>query len=371
MARKFGETLWVEQIVERLGAIRTAVAPELGASFGDDSSNRRVPGPYRYVFALLVFDAVILKLIQYLRFGTTVVTDNPSWLVLPVIVVLGLATNRYLRDRYASALTDIRIERRTRDAEAAFRRLVPRAFKRNGFLAFVAVYYVYIFASGRISTIVAYEGVAGVIGWLLVAPLGYGPILVETVLMYVSIHFVLPRRFERYDVKVDFFDMQNLGGLRPIGELLKHSYYLFNAALVLFTVLLYAPFVFSEYLHTPYRPPDYVVTTLVFGLWGAGVISVGYSFWKLHRHMRSAREAFLDRFEGELDEIIPDRYDFEQIDPGDEEAYQWFEAQGKVVEQAQRTREFPATVTMWIQIVASSVLPLLIETLLRLGNRLP
>lgn len=356
MSRTYGETLWIELVTEKLNSFIIR---------DDDGFAAWIPGPYSYLGFLIFFDAVVLSLIQYMRFGTAVIVDNPTWIFIAITVVLGLFANRYMRDQYAKSIKEIRVDRRTEGHHGSFFRLVPKNFKRNVFILFLTVYYTYILVSGRLLTIITYEGGAGLIGWLLIAPIGYGLVLIETVAMYFSLHFFLPRRFDKYDVKIDFFDMQNLGGLRPIGELLKHSYYLFNSVVILFTGLMYAPFLLSRYLYTPYSPPDFVVTGLVFTLWGIGVLSIGHSFWKMHRYMRNARRKLLRKFDKHLDGIISNRYEVDQIDSNDDEMYRWFERRQNVIEQVQRTKEFPANRLMGIQLILSAVLPLLIEMLLR------
>jgi len=353
MNRTYGETLWIECATKRLN---DAILPNIPIS------KKWIPSPYIYLGLLIFLDAVVLNFIQYMRFGTAVLIDNPSWILLPLTVVLGLFANRYMRDRYAEAIEEIQIDRRVDGTTEGFDRLVPADFKRNIFFLFLTVYYTYLFVSGRIFTIVTYEGMTGLIGWLLIGPIGYGLILIETAIMYFSLHFFLPRRFNKYDVKIDFFDTQNLGGLQPVGEILKNSYYLFNTAVILFTVMLYAPFLLSRYLYTPYNPPDILVVSVVFILWGVGVLSIGYSFWKLHQYMRNARRNFLSEFDKRLDHMISNRY---EVDPKDDEMRQWFERRKHIIEEARQTREFPAHRLVGIKMLLSAIFPILIEITIR------
>lgn len=344
----FGEQLWVERISDRVVA---------GVSLP-------IPAPYLYVGAVVVFDVFVLHTIQQLTVGRNTVLDNPSWLALPATVLLATFTNRYARDRYADALATIRIENRTGGEPDAFERLVPARFKQALFVALVGAYYGYLVVTGRIPTIVAYEGVAGLFGWLVVIPFGYGPVLVETAAMYVSLHFLFPRRFRANDVEIYFFDPHNLGGLRPIGELLKHSYYLFTAALILVTVLLYAPFVFPEMLYTPYQPPERFVSAVVSTLWLIGLCSIGYSLWELHRHMRDKRRETLRTLERRLYELVDDPYDVHRSLLEDE-AHRRFEREQRRIEQVRDTSEYPATITTWTQIFISVVLPIVVQAVIR------
>ena len=233
----------------------------------------------------------------------------------------------------------------------------------------VGGYYVYLVMSGRIPNIIKYEGLAGLFVWLVIIPFGYAPILIETASIYISLNFSLPRRFDRESVEINYFDPYNLGGLRPIGELLKHTFYLFMFGVVLITILLYAPFVFPERLYTPYQPPERFITVAVLGLWGLGVFSMGYSLYTVHKYMRSRRREELRSLESRLHEIVSDPYDLRQAFDYNEDI-QEFEREKYRIEQVRDTKEFPATTAMWLQIIISGVIPLAIQWIIRWLNNI-
>lgn len=352
----YGERLWVEIATDRVATIGERFARRMGVALPSDEWSPPVPAPYLLIGGVVLFDVVVLHTVQQLTVGQNTVLDNPSWLALPATVLLAVFTNRYARDRYASALREIRIETRTASEPTAFRRLVPVRFKRTFYLTAVAGYYSYLVASGRILPILEYEGAAGLFGWLVIIPFVYAPILVETAAIYLSLHFSFPRRFDREDVEVYYFDPHNLGGLRPVGTVLKQSYYLFTLAVVLVTVLLYAPFVFPDLLYTPYQPPERFVSVVVAGLWAVGVLSVGFSLGTLHRYMRDRRRTELQSLESRFYDLLSEPYDVHRTLTDSEELRAW-EREKHRIEQVRDTREYPATVTMWSQILFSVVLP--------------
>jgi hypothetical protein len=357
---QYGERLWVEQAADRVAARVGPALPDLGASTPAVGRLQSVPRPYLLVGAIILFDIFVLHSVQQVTVGRNTVLDNPSWLALPATVLLAVFTNRYARDRYADACREIRIGSRIESGSTAFQRLVPARPKRALFVVAVVGYYLYLIYTGRIPTIAEYEGVAGLFGWLVIIPFGYAPVLLETAAMYASLHISLPRRFDREDVKFYYFDPHNLGGLRPIGELLKHSFYLFVAGVVLLTVLLYAPFVFPEFLYTPYRQPETVVTALLTGLWAVGVLSIGFSLLTLHRYMRKRRRRKLKSLEKRFYETVGDPSDVQNA-LNDSDELERFQRERHRIGQVRDTKEFPASTAMWLQIIVGGIIPLVIQ----------
>ncbi|WP_049987165.1 hypothetical protein [Halobellus rufus] len=356
----YGERLWIEQATDWIAARVAQTLPAIDPSAPAIDRFQRIPRPYLLIGSLILLDVFLLHSIQQLTVGRNLVFDNPSWLALPATVLLAVFTNRYARDRYARACREIRIESRVASDSTSFQRLVPRRPKRLLFVAAVVGYYAYLLATGRIPTIVEYEGLAGLFGWLVVIPFGYAPVLVETAAIYASLHFSLPRRFDAEEVKFYYFDPHNLGGLRPIGELLKHSFYLFVAGVVLLTVLLYAPFVFPGHLYTPYQPPERVVSALLTGLWALGVFSIGFSLLTLHRYMRKRRRRKLKSLEQRFYDVVGDPYEVQNAltDPDELER---FERERHRIGQVRDTKEFPASTAMWLQVIVGGVIPLVIQ----------
>ena len=74
----------------------------------------------------------------------------------------------------------------------------------------------------------------------------YIAVVVEAVLLYLSVHILLPRRLANSDLDVHFLDPRQMGGFRPLGNLLKRSYYLYTAGLLLYLAWIYGPVVVPD-----------------------------------------------------------------------------------------------------------------------------
>jgi len=76
-------------------------------------------------------------------------------------------------------------------------------------------------------------GVKDTAGWVLadyvfnyfIFPFVYTSIVVQFSTMYLSIEFIAPWRLAKSDVGIDFLDPEGVGGLRPLGELIKRANY--------------------------------------------------------------------------------------------------------------------------------------------------
>jgi hypothetical protein len=80
--------------------------------------------------------------------------------------------------------------------------------------------------------------------------------------------------------------------------------------------------------------------------------------------MKQQREAFLTTCERRLEEQLPARYEFERL-LREENINQGLAHQLRLLDQVQRTHDFPVTVSMWTHIAASTMLPILVDLILR------
>jgi len=102
------------------------------------------------------------------------------------------------------------------------------------YLAVLAVYYAFVVFVLGISQLIDISGPGLVLYAQAVSfPLIVVPVLVELGVAHLAVHLVLPNRIARADPGLFFYDPRNLGGFEPIGQLLKRSYYIFTAVLLL------------------------------------------------------------------------------------------------------------------------------------------
>ncbi|RLM82126.1 hypothetical protein D3D02_18905, partial [Halobellus sp. Atlit-38R] len=147
--------------------------------------------------------------------------------------------SRSLRRRYHEVTVEMRIRNRTDDPER-LTNVIPSWLPWTVFLSVVAVNYVRLFALGGPVAVYQDANLAAVIGWTVANPV-WASIATQFFTVYVAVTLIAPRRLRDSDVGVDFLDPEGLGGLRPIGELVKHAYYYVVAGLVAIGLVLYGP----------------------------------------------------------------------------------------------------------------------------------
>jgi hypothetical protein len=320
----------------------------------------RAPPLVLWGFLLAFADVVVLQAYKYTQGYTITFLTNPAWLIQPFFAVLAAVGTVYLYKRYDTALELVDVENRTSDPER-FRTLAP-GWLRAVIYAIGIGYQAYLaFALIGLDEMLATGGLSEVVGTVVIVPLGYVPIFAEFITAYLGIMIFLPRKVHESDFKVHFLDPENLGGLRPIGELAKLAYYLMVVGLVGFLAFTYGPFVLGEAIQTPYPEPG-VVTNLAFtGVWILTVAFLGHALYRLHLFMKRERENELARLEKKARDIMEDPFDPEGWEVQDEEEYEELRRRMRHVT---ATREYPTTFAMWSQILIGLILPKAIQLLL-------
>lgn len=188
--------------------------------------------------------------------------------------------------------------------------------------------------------------------------------MVEFVLLYFSIHVLLPRRIASTDIGLFFYDPRNMGGLAPIGQLFKRTYYLFTAGLLLYFVVVYGHIIFSEVIQNPYPEPGLVTTAFFSFAWFVGLGLTTYSMYTIHRVMSSEKEQRIRRLEERMREAIDNPYDIESAKITDSEK---LDDTRRRLKQVRATKEYPTTFTMWSQILISVLLPQAVNLAVQIG----
>jgi hypothetical protein len=335
------------------------VAPTLfervATRLGYDSIRPAIPfSPHPLVlFAVLLVtvDFLVVQVAKEALGYTAILFQNPAWLILPSLVLVGAFAVVFLRRRYARALHEIDYLNRTDNPER-FHTLAPLWLS----VAFYVVAIVH--RAWRVSTfglegMVQVGGVPEVVGVALIG-LGYNIVLVEFLVAYAGIMLLLPRRIRRTDFKLDFLDPEGLGGLRPIGELAKTAYYFIVVGLVGFLVYVYAPVLLGEFFQNPYTNPGIVTNVLFTVAWLLTIATMAYGLAQIHWFMKRERRAELRRLNRRVHDVVDDRFDVDEFEITDEET---FEDLRQRMEYVDGTREYPTTFTMWSQIAISVLLP--------------
>lgn len=173
-----------------------------------------------------------------------------------------------------------------------------------------------------------------------------------------KIELIAPWRLYKSDIGIDFLDPEGLGGLRPIGELVKHAYYYMAGGLVAFALVVYGPIVSAA----SYGPTT--TTSIVFtGIWLGTVATVAFAVFILHLFMRQKKRLELHRLNERLRETIDNPWDIKTYDVDEDKEAQLNELQQRI-DMVSATQEYPATFSIWSQLLLSIVLPKLFQSVL-------
>lgn len=323
----------------------------------------RLPGdlypPYLLVSTGLFLDYGIVDSYNYFVSGRSSIVEDPMSIIIAFGIILSVVGIRWIRDAYAKAVSDLRITERDNEKLSEnkdnFTPIIRFRYKLIVTAIGIALNFGNLFILLELSTVIAIEGiVATVILNLLVVPLVYIPLIIEFALLYFGIHFLFPRRIARSDLELYYYDPRNMGGFATVGQLLKRTYYLFTAGLLLYFTLVYAAVVFSNFIPTPYPDPAPIIAVTFSLVWLVGLTSIGYSMYRIHRVMRAKKEQTLREIDNEIRELIDDPYDINTAHIADPDVREDFQHR---IDQVKNTREYPSTFTMWSQIAVSVLLP--------------
>lgn len=337
---EFHQTLLVERFAARLGfdhLARLTVADE-------------AYGPY-----LLLGSAVGISYV----FRVPLLVAEPWRVTTSTAIigglVLGLVGARYMRDGYADAIDRLRLEERPADHDPEpFSRIISRRLQLVIYaLALLATFYNTLFAVG-LDLLVAEAGFWPIVArTFIAAPIAYIPIIIDVGTMFLGVHFLLPRRLQRADLDMFFYDPRNMGGFAPIGQLLKRSYYVYTGGLLAYFAFIYIPIIFSGVIDSGYESNTLMAVFFTLA-WLAGVVSIAYSMWTVHRLMADKKERRLRELEDDLTDVIDNPYRIRESTVTDPQAFDDITRQ---LDYVRSMKEYPTTFTMWSQILISVLLP--------------
>lgn len=347
-----GEPL-VARFLDRTGITRLAPTSRLPVDIG----------PLTW-YALAVV-AVELMGLQGYRLATGQVltfVQNPLWLLRPLVLLGAALATENLYRRYDRALERSNIAERVADPDR-FDGLVPD--RLTALLVALGVGFTLVNAVGilTIQQLYAAGGGTRVVRFLVVTPFGYVPVLATFLATYVAVEVVLPRRIAAADVALDYLDPERLGGMRPVGELVKLAYYYLMVGLVAYAVATYGPYVLGgAFAYRALDAPGLAVNAVFTAVWLLAVGVMAYGIYVLHQHMARQKRERLYELDRRARAHVDDPWDirsFDALDPPPE--YQRYRER---VELVTATKEYPATFTMWSQLVVGVMLPKALQLVL-------
>jgi hypothetical protein len=341
----FDKDLWLDRLARRVG-------------FGWLS--QRLPGdiPPSYLFAVILVGTVVptINAYAYLAGDPVVYIENPLFVLQPLAIVGGVFGARALRRRYHRVAQEMNLEERAADPEPLLN-IVPTWLPWILFSAALLQIAARVWALGGFGAIYRDGGLTMVVGWGILNPL-WSILAIQFVTVYIAIEIIAPWRLYKSDIGVDFLDPEGLGGLRPIGELVKHAYYYMVAGLIAFALVVYGPIVSAA----SWGPT--ATTSIVFTvIWLGTVATVAFAVFILHQFMREEKRRELHRLDQLFREAVNNPWDIKHYTVDDEKEVFVEELQQRT-ETVSATREYPATFSIWSQLLISIVLPKAVQLVL-------
>lgn len=335
----FDDDLWLDRLTRRLGF----------GWLGDRLPGSPAPS-VTFTVLMLVTVPPVLNFLSY-RLGNPVIYINNPYFILQPLVLIGAAVGaRSLRRRYHSVMQEMDVAGRA-SAPDRLLDIVPGWLPWAFFLTGVAFNFARVLGQGGFDAILRENGPAAVIGWAVVNPFIWAPIIAQFLAVYLSIQLLAPWRLYHSDVGVHFRDPEGLGGMRPIGELLKHAYYYTVAGLVAYALIAYPPFV---------SPENWEVTAVAatgFTIaWLGTIATIAFGVLVLHRFMHREKRETLRTLEAEANEYIDNPWDIAAYEIPEEHRDRVEEILARM-NQVSATNEYPATFSIWSQILLSIILP--------------
>ena len=334
----FTEDLWLDRLARKIG-------------FGWISE--QLPGeiPPSYVYAVVLILAVEISLQgrSYLLTGSAHVLENPFFILQPIGLLYAVYGSRALRKRYHKVMWEMNISERATDPERLIH-IVPNWLPWGMFVATVGVTYVRVLSLGGPLAVFQDYGLSGFLGFTVANPIWLS-IAAQFLAVYLSVVLLAPWRLWKSDVGIHFLDPERLGGLRPLGELIKHAYYYLVAGLIAVALIVYEPVLSDPTVEVT------AATNLFFTLaWVGTIATIAFGVFVLHRFMHREKRRELKR----LEEVRQQHSD----NPWDIARYAVSQDNQDIIEEVQQrmeivsgTREYPATFSIWSQLLLSIVLP--------------
>jgi len=325
-----GDDLWLDRWARMLG-------------FGWVADQLPWDLPVSYVYGIVVVTVPNLATAAYnLHAGVPLLyQQNPYYLLEPVLLLAAVYGARTLSADYDRVMSEMAIAERTSDPD---RLLSPIPDRLPWGLFIVALVIQYI-----PTPVWATWGLAGYVDNLIVLPWLFTPIVVQFFIVYLSIEFIAPWRLANSDVGIHFLDPQGVGGLRPLGELIKRAYYFVVVGLVGYALITYAPLV-------PGWTTSGAANVVFTVLWVLTVATVGFAVYTLHRFMHREKRGEIQRLESRLRALLENPWqvgDYRVPDGNQEEVSDLRER----INQVAATKEYPATFSIWSQLLVSIALP--------------
>lgn len=339
MSNDSAQELWLDRF-----------ARYLGFGYLVDRIDSNLPPSYLYALTTVLGWTLVSAGADIFYFSASpIYVTNPYFLLQPVVLIGGVYGAHSLRRSYTQALEEMRITERSTHPERLIN-IIPDRLP----------WALFIIAAGlqliRAYTDFAAFSTTGIVANAIVFPFVYAPILVQFFVVYAGIEFIAPWRLYKSDVGIHFLDPHGVGGLRPLGELIKKAYYYIVAGLLVYALITYAPGV-----------EDWGVSTtagaIFTGVWAVTIFTVAFAVLVLHRFMHREKRIELEKLEAELRNYLDNPWEVREYKIKEGAADDVEDIRQRINE-VSSTREYPATFSIWTQLLLSVAIPKAVQLFL-------
>lgn len=351
MVKKIHVRTWLDTIASRLGV---------------ESIIDRLPfdvAPSVFLVSVFLFyDAIVSQILKEVTgVGSATVFKNPFWLAVPVGMLAAVYVTRDLHRRYQQALHEMHIAERT-DQQLKFEPLIDNRIRWVIFVVGAGFIITNTFFFVGVPVILRNNGIFGLVGNFVIVPFVYVPVATDFIATYLGLQIILPRRIRNSDITLDFLDPEGVGGLRPVGELVKHSYYYIMVGMIGLASFVYGPWVFTDMFTAPVKPSPLIDAVFTIS-WLLAVGTLAYALYVFHRFMKRQKREKLFELNKQYRELMDDAWDIAEHQRPEENSDQIERLESRM-DRVSNTREYPATFAMWTQLIIGAILPKAIQLLL-------
>lgn len=312
-----------------------------------------IPPSYVYAVVTVVLSEAAITGYSLANDIQLIYAENPFFILQPVVLLGAVYGSRSLSRSYDRVMGEMNIAQRASEPESLLHP-IPSWLPWVIFLVGASLQIVRAFLA-----LGAY-GVTDIVANFLVFPFIYLPIVTQFFVIYVAIEFFAPWRLWQSDVGIHFFDPEGVGGLRPLGELVKKAYYFVAVGLVAYALLTYAPFVSTEWEVSEFA------NVLFTGVWVITIGTVGFAVYILHRFLQRDKREEIQRLEAEIQELVTNPWDVTAYDVPTDKKERVQDLRQRM-DRVGATKEYPATFNVWSQLLLSIVIPKAVQLLLANG----
>jgi ABC-type multidrug transport system fused ATPase/permease subunit len=322
----------------------------LGFGWLADRTPGELPPSYLYAIVTIVLSNALTISYNVSTGVPLIYRENPYFALQPLLLLGAVYGARSLQAEYDGVMDAMEVEERANEP-ASLLDPVPSWLPWTLFAVGAGLQLT------RATLDMAGWGVTDYVANFVLFPFVYLPILVQFATVYVSIEFLAPWRLSKSDIGIHFLDPQGVGGLRPLGELVKKAYYYIVAGLVGYALITYAPFVDSAWTVSP------AAGAIFTAVWVVTIVTVAFAVFTLHRFMHREKRDEIQRLETRLRDCIRNPWDVQSYEvPADKR--EEVEDLRERIDRVSATSEYPATFSIWSQLLLSIALPKAVQLLL-------